>query len=68
MQSPKYKLNQEDLAKILQTIAWTTASALIAAIIAAVQAIDVPEQWLFIVPVVNSLLYALHRFVKGRSE
>jgi hypothetical protein len=63
--SPKYTLNELDWKKILQTLAYSGLSAILAALIVIVEGIEFPPEYLFIVPVINSVLYALQRFFRG---
>jgi len=64
--SPKYSLNKEDGFKILEVIAWTALSSIVAVSISIVAALDVPAQYAFLVPVVNVFLYTVQRFVAGK--
>ncbi len=64
--SKKYSFNKEDLTKIFQTVFWTMATAGIAALIAAWQSIDLPPEWLFAGPIINSALYAIQKFIVGK--
>jgi len=63
--SPKYTLNELDWKKISQTLAYSGLSAILAALIVIVEGIEFPPEYLFIVPVINSVLYALQRFFRG---
>ncbi len=63
--SPKYTLNELDWKKILQTLAYSGLSAIIAALIVILEGIEFPPEYLFIVPIINSILYAAKRFFQG---
>lgn len=66
MKSFKYTLNREDVIKILQTVGWSMAAAAFTGLIALWQAVELPSEWLFIGPMINSALYAGLKFVQGR--
>ncbi len=61
--SKKYQLSKEDLSKMGQVILWSSGSAIVGALITLLPQINFPVQWLFLVPVVNTLLVALKKFV-----
>lgn len=63
--SPKFTLNELDWIKILQTVIYSGISSMIAALIVVVESIQFPPEYLFLVPVVNSILYAGMRFFRG---
>jgi hypothetical protein len=67
MPSTRFSLNKADLISILKVIGWTVASALVAAVIVALGNINVPAQYLFLVPIVNTLLVAIQKFVAGKA-
>lgn len=63
--SPKYTLNELDYKKILQTLAFSGLSAIFASLIIIVANTEFPPEWAFLVPVINTILYALKRFFEG---
>jgi hypothetical protein len=63
--SPKYTLNELDWKKILQTLAFSGLSAIFAALIIIVQDIQFPPEYAFLVPLINTILYAAKRFFQG---
>lgn len=63
--SPKYTLNELDYKKILQTLAFSGLSAVFAALIIVVGDTQFPPEYAFIVPVINTLLYAAKRYFEG---
>lgn len=63
--SPKYSLNELDYKKILQTLAFSGASATIAALIMVIADTQFPPEYAVWVPVINTLLYAAKRFFEG---
>lgn len=68
MPSKRYRLNKQDLVKILQVILWSGVSAMLATAISLVQEIDIPMTYMVLVPVVNTTLYAAKKLVDQKSE
>ena len=66
MASTKYTLNKEDSKKILEVIGWTTASAVIAVLIEVVAQVDFGS-YIWIVPLINTLLYTVKKFVEEKQ-
>ena len=64
--SKKYSLSKEDSWDIIKVAIWSGVSAFVAAIIYAVQATDVPVEYAILVPIANSVLYAIKRFAEDR--
>lgn len=64
--SRKYTLNKEDLYDILGVVAWSGASAVVATLLTIIPELELPTQYMFVVPIVNSVLYSLHKFLQGR--
>ena len=60
--SPKYTLNQIDYKKILQTLAFSGLSAIMAALIIIVADTEFSPEYAFLVPIINTILYAAKRF------
>ena len=67
MSSRKYTLNKEDGLKILEVIGWTTASAIIAIIIEIIAQVDFGS-YVWVVPMVNTILYALKQFIDEKQD
>lgn len=59
----KFEFKEYELNKALQVLGWSFGSAIVAFLIAVVGATDVPPQYTFLVPVVNTLLYMLKEYV-----
>jgi len=66
MESKRFRLNREETQSIFQVLLWSLGSALVVALIGIVQALDVPQEWLFLVPVANTVLYALREWFQGQ--
>ena len=66
MESKKYSLNSEDLQKIVSALMWSALSTIIGSLILIVPNIAVPTAFIVLVPIVNTLLYTLKKFIDGR--
>jgi len=66
MERKRFRLNREETQSIFQVLLWSLGSALVVALIGIVQALDVPQEWLFLVPVANTALYALREWFQGQ--
>jgi hypothetical protein len=66
METKRFSLNPEELRSIFKVLLWSLGSALVVALIGIVQALDVPQEWLFLVPIVNTVLYSLKEFFQGK--
>lgn len=67
MESKKYRLNAADGTKIMSALFWSLASTAIGFFIVILPSIDVPAQYIFVIPMINGLLYTLKRFVDGQD-
>lgn len=65
--SKRFQLNKEDLWKIAQVVLWSGLSAGIVSLIGLLEALEVPVQYTFLVPLVNTVLYAALKFVNGKK-
>jgi len=66
MQSQKYQLNKEDGLAILKVLGWTLASALVSGLIIVVANLEVPAEYMFLIPIVNTILYSVQKFLADR--
>ena len=66
MESRKFRFNKEEWLRVVRVFGWTVASAAVALLIGFVGLWEVPMEYAFIVPVVNTVLYALAEFIKGQ--
>jgi len=62
--SPKFRLNKEDLLKILKVLGYVAASAVIVELINLVPSMELP---VWCVPIVNIILVTLKKFFSGES-
>lgn len=64
--SKKYTLNREDLLQVAKVVLYSGASAMLAVVIAFLAEVQVPEQWVFVVPLINSIVVLVKKFVDGK--
>jgi len=62
--SPKYQLNQEDGVRMLKVMAWSLASTIITVLIAFTNEVEVPMQYAFLLPVINTVLVGIQSFLR----
>jgi len=67
MQSPKYKLNQEDGVRMLKVMAWSLASTVVTVLIAFLNQTEVPMEYAFLLPVINTLLVGVQSFLRDNT-
>ena len=66
MERKRFRLNREETQSIFQVLLWSLGSALVVALIGIVQALDVPQEWLFLVPIANTLAYSFKEWIRGQ--
>ena len=57
------QFKQGELQKVLKVFYWTVASAVVALLLSLVNIIEVPAQYAFVVPVINTALYAVKEWI-----
>lgn len=67
MQSPKYQLNQEDGVRMLKVMAWSLASTVVTVLIAFTNQVEVPMEYAFLLPVINTILVGIQSFLRDNS-
>lgn len=67
MQSPKYQLNQEDGVRMLKVMAWSLASTIVTVAIALLNETEVPMEYAFLLPVVNTLLVGFQSYLRDNK-
>jgi len=58
-----FALGSKELTNIFKVFAWTVASALVALFIDWLGLIEVPAEYAFVVPLVNTMLYSLKEWI-----
>jgi len=62
------KLNSAEGSHILKVFLWTIASAAVAGLLSLTKVIDLPVNYLWVLPIINTLLVALQQFISNNSE
>lgn len=65
--SNKYSLNKADGLEILKVLGWTVASSVVAVLISVLAELEVPMQYAFLVPLANTVLFTLQRFIASKQ-
>jgi hypothetical protein len=65
--SGPYRFGEEEARKSLKVFGWSIASAFVALGLSLVGALDLPADYAFVVPIINSVLYAAHQFIKNNA-
>ena len=63
--SPKYALNKEDLLGILKALGYSAASAIIASLILIIPNLEIPSEYVWVIPIVNVLLVTAKKYFSG---
>lgn len=65
--SPKYTLNKQDLYEMLKVMAWSLGSTIVTVLIAFAENVEVPVEYAFLLPVINTILYSVRLFFAGKG-
>lgn len=66
MESKKFTVNKEEAIKILKVFGWTAGSAGIAMLIAMMEVVEFPIGYAFLIPLINTVLYAVKEWMAGK--
>lgn len=65
--SGRFKLDAVEARKIFKVFLWTMASAFVALAISLIGILELPTEYAFVIPFVNTILYALAEFIKDNQ-
>lgn len=65
--APSFKFGEEEARKALKVFGWSMASAFVALAISLTGALELPGEYAFIVPIVNTVLYAVKEFISDNA-
>ena len=65
--SQRYQLDRENEIKIIKALGYSVLSALVVSLLNILPNVDFPAQWLWVVPVVNTLLVVVKQFVSEQK-
>jgi hypothetical protein len=66
--SKKYSLNIEDGLSILKVFGWVVASAVVAFTIDLIPSIEIGANYAWLVPMINTALVALKKFIQEKID
>jgi len=66
--SGRFQFNEYEAKKALKVLGWSVGSAFVALLLTLVGVMEFPAEYAFIVPVINTVLYALQEFIKDNEE
>lgn len=62
------KFGKSEFQKSLKVFGWTVGSAVVVLLLDAVSLLEVPAQYAFIVPVINTVLYSVKEWFSDNSK
>lgn len=65
--STAWQLNKTDAWPVIRGLLWSVASLVVAAAISLLAGLQVPSQYLFLIPLANTALVLLKRFIDDNS-
>lgn len=65
--SPKYQLNQADGIRMLKVMAWSLASTIVTVAISILNETELPMEYAFLLPVINTLLVGVQSFLRDNK-
>lgn len=66
--SKRFTLDLNDLKSIGKVVLWTAASGAVASLITLFGEMEVNEGYVFLVPMINILLYSLRAFIATKTQ
>jgi hypothetical protein len=64
--SERFSIDKENAKNIGKVFAWSAGSALVAMLIALVGIVEVPVEYAVLIPLVNTMLYALKEWIEDQ--
>ena len=62
----KYTFTEENFVAVLKVVAWSLSATLITTLIMVWQQTEVPPEYTFLVPIINTILYAAKEFISDK--
>ena len=62
--SGPFRFGEEEARKSLKVFGWSMGAAFVALGLSLVGALELPADYAFIVPIINTLLYTLNEYIK----
>lgn len=68
MNSPAFSFDRENAKHVFHVFLWTVGSAVVTLALAVLSGVDVPDQYVFMVPLVNTALVALKEWMTEQAR
>lgn len=65
--SGRFKFGEEEMRKSLKVFGWSMGAAFVALAISLTGALELPGEYAFIVPIINTVLYMLKEWIANNS-
>jgi len=62
-----FSFDRENAKKVYKVFLWTMASAIVALGISLLGVVEMPAEYVWVVPVVNTVLYAIKEFIEEQK-
>lgn len=66
--SGPFRFGEEEARKSLKVFGWSMGAAFVALAISLTGALELPGEYAFVVPIINTVLYALNEWIKDNRE
>lgn len=60
----RFQFNKESGIRLLKVLGWTLASTAVAFLLDQLKLLEVPTQYLFVVPIINVILVAIQEWIR----
>lgn len=59
----RFSFGWKEVDRSMKVFAWTMGSALVVLLLGIVDAVEVPSQYVFVVPIANTVLYSIKEWI-----
>ena len=66
--SGRFSFGEEEARKSLKVFGWSMGAAFVALALSLVGALELPADYAFVVPIINTVLYMLNEWIKDNRE
>lgn len=68
MESPTLTFDRQNGERVLKVFGWTMAAAIVALVLDLINFVTLPAEYAFVVPLVNTVLYAVKEFLTEQTN
>ena len=65
--APAFRFSEAEGRKAMKVFGWSMASAFVALALSLTGALEFPGEYAFVVPIINTVLYALKEFISNNA-